>query len=85
MRRTFSVGLRIEDGKVRVLFAWEVVAVPRWESRKWPFSQADQPLRREIVRFDKSKGFRGDWMGRVTYKALPPWMLRKTPEAEPLK
>lgn len=29
--------------------------MPRWESRKWPLSQADQPLRREVVSFDQSK------------------------------
>jgi hypothetical protein len=25
-------------------FAWDVVALPRWEARNSPFSQADQPL-----------------------------------------
>jgi hypothetical protein len=39
--------------KDRVRFDWEVEGSPRWEARKLPFSQADQPLLNGLV----SSGF----------------------------
>jgi hypothetical protein len=35
---------RVASVNDRVRFAWDVVALPRWEARNSPFSQADQPL-----------------------------------------